>query len=71
MRRPKPPPVGPVPDEHIDPVRAVEAKILAAHDRMRAAELEGNEAAADVARAHVDVLFGERARLVQASGVDR
>jgi hypothetical protein len=61
----------PPPDELVDPVRAVEAAILVAHDRMRDAELAGNDAAAVVARKRVDELLERRARLVQVSGVDR
>jgi hypothetical protein len=62
--RPKPPPIGPVPGQHVDPLQVVQAKILVAHDRMRDAELAGNDAAVVVARKRVDDLFEERARLV-------
>lgn len=62
------PPVGPVPDEHVDPVRAVEAKLLVAYDRLRDAELAGNEAFARVARRRIDDLLDKRAEMVAARG---
>jgi hypothetical protein len=73
-RRPQPPkrpPVGPVPDEHVDPVRAVEAAIRAARTNVRDADKAGNELKARVWRQRCDDLCVERDRLVQVSGVDR
>lgn len=53
------PPVGPIPDEHVDPLRVIEAKILVAFDRLRDAELKGQEAFAEVARRRIDDLIDE------------
>jgi hypothetical protein len=61
-RRPEPERT-PEPDEVIDPVRAVEAGMTAAKDAAWAADLSGNTAAADVARARIEYLQAKWARL--------
>lgn len=63
MRRSKPP-IGPVPDEHLDPLRALHAAITATLALVREADAAGDELLAKVRRSRMDDLMEERARLV-------